>query len=137
MTPAPDKRALVGEFIRFLLTGGIAAFANLAARYVLDFVMTFELAVILAYMVGMVIAFIAFQKMIFGDPATPLKRRVARFTQVNLVGMGLAWLVSTSLARLVLPWAGWTFHPFEVAHLMGVAAPAFSSYFLHKHYTYR
>jgi putative flippase GtrA len=40
------------------------------------------------------------------------------------------------MARLILPGVGWTFHPFELAHLCGVAAPAISSYFLHRHYTF-
>jgi putative flippase GtrA len=31
---------------------------------------------------------------------------------------------------------GWTWHPFEIAHLCAVAAPAITSYFLHKHYTF-
>jgi hypothetical protein len=43
---------------------------------------------------------------------------------------------SPDLARLVLPAIGWDFHPFEAAHFVGVAAPAVSSYFLHKHYTF-
>ena len=40
------------------------------------------------------------------------------------------------MARLVLPAIDWDFHPFEIAHFVGVAAPAISSYFLHKHYTF-
>jgi putative flippase GtrA len=138
---APARRtgglARLVDFVRFLATGAIAAVANLIARYLLDFVMPFEAAVILAYMVGMVIAFLLFQKVIFGDPGTPLRRRIWRFTVVNLIGAALAWIVSTSMARLILPGIGWTFRPFEVAHLVGVAAPAFSSYWLHKYYTFR
>lgn len=127
----------LAEFIRFVATGSLAAITNLVARYLLDFVMPFEAAVVLAYMVGMVVAFLLFQKVIFGNPDTPLKRRLSRFIQVNILGMALAWLVSTGMARMLLPAIGWTFHPFEVAHFTGVAVPAFSSYFLHKFYTFR
>ena len=109
---------------------------NLIARYLLDFVMPFEAAVVLAYMVGMVFAYFLFQKLIFAGNGGPLSRRVIRFVQVNLVGAGLAWSVSSVMARLVLPTLGLQFHPFEIAHLVGVAAPAMSSYFLHKHYTF-
>jgi len=130
-------RAGLIEFVRFVATGSIAAITNLVVRYLLDFVMPFELAVILAYIAGMVVAFLLFQKVIFGDPDTPLRRRLIRFTQVNLIGMALAWIISTTLARFLLPAVGWTLHPFEVAHFIGVAAPAFSSYFLHKFYTFR
>lgn len=133
---SPSRAGLL-EFVRFVATGSIAAVTNLVVRYLLDFIMPFEAAVILAYIAGMVVAFLLFQKVIFGDPDTPLRRRLIRFTQVNLIGMALAWIISTTLARFLLPAVGWRFHPFEVAHLVGVAAPAFSSYFLHKFYTFR
>jgi putative flippase GtrA len=129
------SRATIIEFIRFLGIGGIAAMANLVARYFLDFIMPFEAAVVLAYMVGMVLAFFLFQRMLFGGGKADM-RRVMRFIWVNIFGATLAWAVSSIMARQVLPMIGWTWHPFEVAHLCGVAAPAITSYFLHKHYTF-
>jgi putative flippase GtrA len=137
MTSVSEHKNGWVRFIVFVATGSVAAVVNLVSRYFLNFVMPFELAVVLAYMVGMVVAFVLFQRMIFGNPGTPLRRRVIRFVQVNLVGMALAWVVSTVMARVVLPVVGWTFHPFEVAHFVGVAAPTFSSYFLHRGYTFR
>lgn len=129
------RRASLREFIRFLAVGGVAALANLVSRYLLNFVMPFEVAVVLAYMVGMVIAFFLFQRMLFGGSgANP--RRVMRFIWVNIFGAALAWAVSTVMARIVLPAIGWTWQPFEVAHVCGVAAPAITSYFLHKYYTF-
>ncbi|HEV7693297.1 MAG TPA: GtrA family protein [Hyphomonadaceae bacterium] len=125
------------RFAAFVATGSLAAATNLIARYLLDFVMPFELAVVLAYMAGMLVAFVLFQRMIFGHPGTPLRRRIIRFCQVNALGLAIAWVVSTLMARSVLPAMNWNFQPFEVAHLIGVAAPTFSSYFLHKSYTYR
>jgi putative flippase GtrA len=125
------------EFVRFVATGSIAAVANIVARYLLNFIVPFEVAVVLAYLVGMVIAFYLFQRMIFGNPDTPLKRRVVRFCQVNLLGLALAEATSIVLARWLFPTVHWTFRPFDVAHLIGVAVPAFSSYFLHKYYTFR
>lgn len=133
----PGTQGSFGQFIAFVATGSLAAATNLVVRWLLNFAMPFEAAVILAYIAGMAVAFVLFQRVIFGNPGTPLKRRIIRFTQVNMIGMVIAWLVSTLMARAVLPAANWTFHPFEVAHLVGVAAPTFSSYFLHRGYTYR
>ena len=130
-----SSHALV-EFARFIAIGGLAALVNLASRYLLDYIMPFEAAVVLAYMIGMVFAFFLFQKLIFGGSSGHRSRRVVRFVQVNLVGAGLAWAVSSLMARLLLPAIDWDFHPFEIAHFVGVAAPAISSYFLHKHYTF-
>lgn len=123
------------EFLRFLGVGGIAALANLVSRYFLDFFLPFEVAVVLAYLVGMVVGFFLFQRMLFGGKGVEA-RRVMRFIWVNIFGATLAWAVSSIMARIILPAIGWEWHMFEVAHLFGVAAPAISSYFLHKHYTY-
>ena len=129
------SRASIVEFARFIGIGGIAALANLVSRYFLDFVLPFEAAVVLAYMVGMVVAFGLFQRMLSRGSRVDA-RRIVRFVWVNIFGATLAWAVSSLMARQVLPLIGWTWHPFEVAHLCGVAAPALTSYFLHKHYTF-
>lgn len=94
--------------------------------------MSFEAAVVLADMVGIVFAFFLFQKLLFGGTGGPRSRRVIPFVQMNLLGAGLAWAVSSLMARLALPAIGLDCHPFEVAHCVGVAAPAISNYFLHK-----
>ena len=137
MTASAANPVSLAQFFAFAATGSLAALTNLVSRYLLDFLMPFEVAVVLAYMAGMIVAFVLFQRVIFGNPGTPLRRRLIRFTQVNMIGMALAWTVSTALARIVLPALNWTFHPFEVAHFLGVAAPTLSSYFLHRSYTYR
>lgn len=134
---SPQEPGGFWHFVRFVATGSIAAVANLVSRYFLDRVMPFDWAVVIAYAIGMVIAFSLFQRLIFQNPATPLFRRSSRFIQVNLLGMFLTWLLSTLLAHQILPAVGWTFRPHDIAHLLGVAAPAFSSYFLHKGYTFR
>lgn len=133
--PMTVSRSKIIEFSRFLSVGGVAAAANLASRYFLDFVLPFEAAVVLAYMVGMVVGFVLFQNTLFKGSAVDM-RRIMRFIWVNLFGAALAWAISSIMARLALPLIGWTWHPLEVAHLCGVAAPAVASYFLHKHYTF-
>ncbi len=133
----PRRGAGLVEFIRFVATGSIAAIANLVSRYLLNFLMPFEWAVPLAWIVGMVVAFLLFQRVIFGNPGTPLRRRIIRFTQVNILGGALAWAISVVLANWFLPLIGWTFQPLELAHIVGVGVPAFTSYFLHKFYTFR
>ena len=134
MAMMPSRSAIV-EFARFLGVGGVAAAANLLSRYFLDLVMPFEAAVVLAYMVGMVVGFVLFRKTLFKGYAINA-RLIMRFVWVNLFGAALAWAISSILARHALPLIGWTWHPFEVAHLCGVAAPAITSFFLHKHYTF-
>lgn len=66
----------------------------------------------------------------------PKKASLVRFAVVNLFGATLAAAVSSVLARQLLTAVGWTRRPFEIAHLAGVAAPALSSYFRNKYYTF-
>ena len=134
MAIMPSRSAIV-EFARFLGVGGVAAAANLVSRYFLDLVMPFEAAVVLAYMVGMVVGFFLFRKTLFKGYAVDA-RLIMRFIWVNLFGAALAWAISSIMARHALPLIGWTWHPFEIAHICSVAAPAITSYFLHKHYTF-
>lgn len=132
----PGKAKSLAEFALFLVLGGLAALTNLVVRYFLNFIMPFEIAVVLAYIAGMVVAFLLFGRIIFDGSEHALSRRIIRFTQVNILGAGLAWIVSVLMARFVLPAIGWDWHPLEIAHFVGVATPAFTSYFLHKHYTF-
>ena len=133
--PAMVSRASIIEFARFLGIGGIAALANLCSRYLFNYVMPFEVAVVLAYMVGMLIGYVLFQRMLFGGGDIEA-RRVMRFIWVNMFGATLAWAGSSIMARQILPALGLTWHPYELAHLCGVAAPAITSFFLHKYYTF-
>jgi putative flippase GtrA len=130
-----SRSAAFGEFVQFIAIGGLAALVNLVSRFALDFIMPFEIAVLIAYGLGMIAGFFLFRRALFAHRAVTA-RLIRRFVWVNLFGAALAWAVSSVMARLILPGVGWTFHPFELAHLCGVAAPAISSYFLHRHYTF-
>lgn len=135
LTPPVHTRPSFAEFVQFVAVGGGAALANLVSRYFLNFVMPFEAAVVVAYLVGMFVAFVLFQKFLFST-RTFRPRSIMRFIWVNIIGAALAWAVSTVMARQILPAIGWDWHPFEIAHFVGVATPAISSYFLHKYYTF-
>ncbi len=124
------------EFARFVSVGAVAAAINLLTRYLVDYYISFEAAVLVGYLAGAVFAFVLFQRAIFGDPGTPIRRQLRRFATVNLLGLCLTLCISSFLARIAFPAIDWTFHPYLFAHFIGVCAPAFTSYILHKRYTY-
>lgn len=136
MTEAATNRPNITEFAQFIAIGGAAAGVNLVARYLLNFAVPFEAAVLIAYLIGMVAGFAMFQILIYRGVSMMQPHRIVRFAWVNLFGATLAWAVSSVMAREFLPAIGWAWHPFEIAHLAGVAAPAISSYFLNKYYTF-
>ena len=121
---------------RFLLLGGFSAGVNVVARFVLQPLLGFEIAVVVAYLIGMVVAYNLFRIFVFGASGRGVGSEAWRFTVVNLVSMALVWIISVGLARVVFPWAQWTWHAHDIAHLVGVLSPALTSWIGHKRYTF-
>jgi putative flippase GtrA len=126
-----------GRFLRFLLTGGIAALVNLASRYGLNEYMGFEAAVAIAYLFGVVTAYVLTRLFVFERSGHAVATEFRRFVIVNAVSLALVWGVSVGLALYLFPTLGFRWHPDTIAHFIGVASPAVVSYFAHKHYTFR
>jgi putative flippase GtrA len=138
-SPAPIDAAGKADFqyLRFLATGGFAAAVNVTSRFVLNPILGFETAVLSAYLIGMVTAYLLFRAFVFGRSGRSISSEVYRFTLVNLGALAIVWLVSVALARAVFPAIGLVWHAQDIAHLIGVSIPAITSYFGHLLYTFR
>jgi putative flippase GtrA len=124
------------RFLRFLLAGGTAALVGAIVRWALSRVMSYELAVALAYFVGMTVAFVLSAILVFDRSQCSARTQYVRFVLVNAVAFPQVWLVSVGLARFVFPVSGFHWHPDTAAHLIGLATPVWSSYLGHKHFTF-
>jgi putative flippase GtrA len=124
------------EFLRFLSTGGLAATVNLFSRHELNKVLSFEAAVVLAYLLGMLTAYILARHFVFPDSGRTVVSELKRFTVINVFSLALVWLISIGLARRLFPAIGFRWHAEDIAHFVGVAAPAVVSYFGHRAYTF-
>jgi putative flippase GtrA len=124
------------QFLKFLVTGGVAAAVNLACRYVLNRYMAFELAVVFAYIAGMATAYVLARLFVFQASGRSIVSEVRRFVLVNLFALVLVWLISVGLARLAFPSIGFAWHAQDIAHLIGVGIPAVTSYYGHRLYTF-
>lgn len=125
------------QFLRFLVTGGIAAATNIASRYVLSLALPFEIAVVLAYLVGMVIAYVLARLFVFAPSGRGHASEFRRFAVVNLFALIAVWGISVGLARLVFPAMQFTWHADDIAHVIGVLAPAGTSFIGHRYYSFR
>lgn len=125
------------EFLGFLLTGGIAAAVNFFSRIIYSQWTNFSVSIVLAYLTGMVAAFILIKLFVFKASQQSLHKSVIFFTLVNLVAVLQTWLVSIFLAYYLLPRIGVTSFSEEFAHAVGVIVPVFSSYLGHKRWTFR
>jgi len=126
----------VSQFLRFLLTGGFAALVNIGARYLLDIVMPFEVAVIIAYLIAMVVAYVLARQFVFEKSDSGMASESMRFAIVNLAAIVIVWVTSVGLARVIFPAIGFTWYADDIAHAIGVAVPAVTSYLGHKYFTF-
>ena len=133
MKPHSPRR----EFLLFLITGGIAALVNVVSRVGFSQLLRFELAVLLAYGVGMITAYVLAREFVFLQSRTSVRRSIAAFALVNLFAVLQTWLVSVGLRNWLLPSLGIVLMRDLIAHGIGVVVPVLSSYFGHKHISFR
>jgi putative flippase GtrA len=125
------------QFLVFLLTGGTAAAVNFGSRIVYSKWLDFSAAVIVAYITGMVTAFVLAKLFVFKDSKQSVHRSIVFFVLVNLVAVLQTWAISMGLAYYLLPSLGVAAFVPEIAHAIGVAVPVFTSYIGHKRWSFR
>lgn len=130
------KQLFTLEFIRFLSIGGIAAAVNFFSRILLSEWLVFKIAVIVAYMIGMVVAFILFRVFVFKASKHGIKKEAYYFVMVNLLAIVQVWLISVGLAEYLFPAIEFSFYREEIAHLVGISVPAITSYYGHKYWSF-
>lgn len=126
------------QFIRFLLAGGIAAAANYGSRFLFGHWLSYGVSIVLAYLVGMTVAFVLMRQHVFTQSKGRIASQAARFVAVNMLAVLQTLLISLLLARWLLPAMGMQGEYAEaVAHLVGVAVPVVTSYFGHRMLTFK
>lgn len=125
------------QFILFLFTGGFAAVINFGSRFFYNEYMSFGGAVILAYITGMVTAFVLTKLFVFKKSVNSTKKEFFYFSLVNLVAIVQTYIISVGFAEYIFPSIDFTFHPDAVAHAMGVIFPVFTSFVGHKYFSFR
>lgn len=128
---------LPAEFLRFAAVGGVAALVNWSSCLVLSMSVPLWIAVIPAYGAGMATAFTLTRFFVFASSGRTVRSEVWRFTLVNGVSLIQVWIVTMGLANILFPTVGFSWHMDAVAHAIGVASPIVTSFFAHKHFTFR
>ena len=127
------------QFLGFVLTGGLAACVNFGSRILYNRWLDFSSSVVLAYLTGMVTAFVLARAFVFTDSSQSVRKSALIFALVNVVAVLQTWAISMALYYL-LPMAGnalvTRFAP-EIAHAIGVMVPVFTSYLGHKKFSFR
>lgn len=121
----------------FVVAGAIAAAANYGSRFVLSSWVSFPVAVALAYVVGMAVAFVLMRTYVFTSRTGSLRPQVIWFAIVNVLALAQTLVVSVALAKWLLPALGIVDRAEAIGHAIGVVVPVVSSYFGHRWRTFR
>jgi putative flippase GtrA len=127
----------MSQFTRFLFAGGIAAAANYGSRFVFSLFMDYEPAIILAYTMGMLVAFILMRGSVFEAKSKSCGPQIAKFVTVNALAVIQTLVISIVLVRYVLPQWSVANQAEALAHAVGVLVPVITSYYGHKLLTFR
>ncbi len=125
------------QFVIFLVTGGVAAAVNFGSRILYNQWVNFSVAVVLAYLTGMVTAFVLARHFVFTESNQSMQRSALWFVVVNIVAVMQTWVISMLLAYYVLPRMDLTQFIPEIAHAVGVVVPVFTSYLGHKRFSFK
>lgn len=128
---------LTPQFLRFLMAGGIAAAANYGSRFLFSLWLGYGTAIVLAYLAGMVVAFVLMRQHVFDAKKSALGPQIMKFVGVNVLAVLQTLAISLVLARWVFPRLDIVEHAEAVAHLVGVLVPVVTSYFGHRMLTFK
>ena len=124
------------RFALFLFAGGTAALVNILSRIAFNWLMPYEVAIVVAYLCGMTTAYLLNKHFVFASSGRGVASEYTRFALVNLAAVAQVWVVSVGLARLVFPAISFIWCADTVAHVIGVTIPVFTSYMGHKHFSF-
>jgi putative flippase GtrA len=125
------------QIVLFLASGGFAAAMNWGSRFVFSLWLPFEVAVVLAFCVGLVSGFVLMRLFVFDAGDRPALPQAGRYFLVNMAALAQTLVISVVLARWALPALGVHEHAEAIGHLAGVLFPVVTSYFAHRVYTFK
>jgi putative flippase GtrA len=124
------------QFVGFVAVGAAASVVSLTVRYFINAIAPYELAVTIAQLVGMGIAFSLNKTLIFRNSGRSAINQLTRFTMVNMGSLLLAVSVSSIAYRILLKNMPVEFHPDFIAHFIGLSSTAIPSFLAHKHFSF-
>ena len=124
------------QFANFLIAGGLAACSNFGSRFAFSAFLPYGTSIVLAYLVGMVVAFLLMRGRVFNAVDGAIGSQIVKFTIINALAVLQTLVISLILASWLSQWLS-VDQSEALAHLVGVLVPVVTSYFGHKHLTFR
>ncbi|WP_322006062.1 GtrA family protein [Paraburkholderia tropica] len=129
--------AASNSFLKFVLTASVAAAINWSSRIVYNMWLPYSASIVIAFFTGLTTAFILAKLFVFRDSRHSTIRSMIFFALVNLVAIVQTLAVTIIFAYYFFPRMGMNWHTKDIAHLVGVCSPVFTSYIGHKYFSFR
>lgn len=124
------------QFLKFLFVGGLASILHWGSRIYFNNFFSYEYSLLLAYFVGIAVAYILNARFVFSSNSQQKVREIVNFAGFNLLMLPIVFSVSYMLSE-------WLFLGYldidssrKLAHAMGVLAPVFVNFTYHKFVTF-
>jgi putative flippase GtrA len=130
------KDFFTAEFVKFFICSALAAGVNFTSRVLLSQYVKYAIAVFLAYICGILTAFTLNKFFVFNRRKGKVSRQFSVFVIVNLLGLVQTMCFTLLFRNVIFTKTGLSFYPDEIAHLIGIGAPMFVSFFGHKYFSF-
>jgi putative flippase GtrA len=128
---------LSAQFARFLLVGGMALVCHWLSRFAFNLFVGYGWAIVLAYGVGIIVAFVLNKIYVFPYSGRALHFEISMFFAVNIAAFPLVWVVAYVIGEWVLVNYLARELALALAHGFAITLPVFLNYALHKLVTFR
>jgi len=125
------------QFIMFFLCSTFAAGVNFGSRILFNIVVSFEVSVVFAYGCGFFTAFVLNKMFVFDEKQGRTRQQLFGFAVVNVFAFVQTMGFSIFFRSMVFPAIGFILFADEIAHLIGVGVPMFTSFLGHKYFSFR
>jgi putative flippase GtrA len=125
------------QFVRFLAVGGVALLCHWLARFAFNSFVSYGWAIVLAYLVGILVAFVLNKIYVFPFSGRSLNFEVFFFFLVNIAAFPFVWIVAYALGEWVLADRMPRELALALAHGFAITLPVFVNFALHKFVTFR
>jgi putative flippase GtrA len=116
--------------------GGFAALLHWLARLTLSLWFSFSTALVLAYAIGMLTAFILNSYFVFPKSMKPKKIQARDFAVINFSFFPVVWLASVQINNW-LKSLGFISHTEGVAHALAIPIPILASFLIYKFFAFK
>jgi putative flippase GtrA len=125
------------QFARFLVVGGVALVCHWLSRFAFNWFVGYGWAIVLAYLVGILVAFVLNKIYVFPFSGRSLNFEVFFFFLVNIAAFPFVWIIAYALGEWVLAERMPREPALALAHGFAITLPVFVNFALHKFITFR